>query len=139
MFATKLFVMKSSKTVTRPTESELEILHVLWQTGPASVREVNDKLNLLREVGYTTTLKLLQIMHSKDLVKRDEETRSHLYRANVSEKDVQSLLLGKFVEKTFRGSAMSLVMQALGQHKPTKEEMEEIRKLLDKMEGGKNV
>ena len=131
--------MKDIKNLTKPTESELEILHVLWQTGHASVREVNDILNQSREVGYTTTLKLLQIMHSKGLVKRDEENRSHLYTTNVNEKEVQSLLLGKFVEKTFRGSAMNLVMQALGQHKPSKEEMNEIRKLLDKMEGGKNV
>lgn len=129
---------KEKKNKPRPTESELEILHVLWQTGGASVREVNDKLSEKREIGYTTTLKLLQIMHGKDLVKRDEENRTHVYSANVNEKDVQLLLLGKFVEKTFRGSAMNLVMQALGQHKPTKKEMEEIRNLLDKMEGGKN-
>jgi BlaI family transcriptional regulator, penicillinase repressor len=122
----------------RPTEAELEILHVLWQTGSASVREVNEKLNERRDIGYTTTLKLLQIMHGKGLVSRDENNRTHVYSANVDEKDIQSLLLGKFVEKAFRGSAMNLVMQALGQHKPNKKEMEAIRKLLDKIEGGKN-
>lgn len=129
--------MTSKKNITRPTESELEILHILWQNGNVSVRDVNDELNKRREVGYTTTLKLLQIMHGKGLVIRDEENRSHTYCANVNEKEIQSLLLGKFVEKTFRGSAMDLVMQALGQHKPSKQELIEIRKLLDKMEGGK--
>ena len=133
---TKYFVMKN-KTILKPTESELEILQILWHSGPASVREVNDKLNLKREVGYTTTLKLLQIMHGKGLVKREEESRSHTYTADVNEKEIQSMLLGKFVEKTFRGSAMNMVMQALGQHKPSKEELMEIRKLLDNLEGGK--
>ena len=126
-----------NKQILKPTESELEILQILWQSGPASVREVNEKLNLKREVGYTTTLKLLQIMHSKGLVKREEENRSHTYTADVNEKEIQSMLLGKFVEKTFRGSAMNMVMQALGQHKPSKEELNEIRKLLDNLEGGK--
>jgi predicted transcriptional regulator len=126
------------KKIARPTESELEILHVLWQTIGATVREVNEKLNKKREIGYTTTLKLLQIMHTKELVNRDEKNRIHIYSANVDEKEIQSLLLGKFLEKTFRGSAINLVMQALGEHKPSKEEMEEIRQLLDKMEGGKN-
>ena len=118
----------------KPTESELEILQILWQSGPSAVRFVNNSLNKKREVGYTTTLKLMQIMLEKGLVERNAENRSHIYKAVVSEADVQRQLLKKFVDTTFRGSAMKLVMQALGNHNTSAEELEEIKALIQKIE-----
>jgi BlaI family transcriptional regulator, penicillinase repressor len=120
----------------KPTESELEILQILWQHGPNTVRFVNEQLNQKKEAGYTTTLKIMQIMAEKGLVKRNEESRSHIYAANVTEEATQKHMLDKFLDLTFRGSASKLVMQALGNHKATKAELDEIRKLIDKMEGG---
>jgi predicted transcriptional regulator len=120
----------------KPTESELEILQILWQHGPTTVRLVNEQLNQKKEVGYTTTLKIMQIMAEKGLVKRNEESRSHIYEANVNEEATQKHMLDKFLDLTFRGSASKLVMQALGNHNATKAELDEIRKLIDKMEGG---
>jgi predicted transcriptional regulator len=118
----------------KPTESELEILQILWQEGPVSVRVVNEALNQQREVGYTTTLKLMQIMLEKGLVERNDKSRTHIYKAAVSEKDIQQQLLQKFVDTTFRGSAMKLVMQALGNHNTSSEELEEIKALIKQIE-----
>lgn len=118
----------------KPTDSELEILQVLWQEGPCTVRQVNERLAENRDVGYTTTLKLMQIMHEKGLLTRMEEARSHVYEANVSEDETQATLLERFVDTAFRGSASKLVMQALGNHKSTAAEIDEIRKLLDQIE-----
>jgi BlaI family penicillinase repressor len=118
----------------KPTDSELEILQVLWQEGPCTVRQVNERLTENRDVGYTTTLKLMQIMYEKGLLTRLEEARSHVYEANVSEEETQSTLLERFVDTAFRGSASKLVMQALGNHKTTPAELDEIRKLLDQIE-----
>ena len=120
----------------KPTESELEILHVLWQHGPATVRAVNDELGQRRrtEVGYTTTLKLLQLMLEKGLVRRDDEGRSHVYRAAVREQDTQNLLLDKFVTATFGGSALKLVMQALGNRQTSADELAQLRRLLNDIE-----
>lgn len=125
--------MKKGK-LPKPTESELEILQILWEAGPSTVRQVNDRLNEQREVGYTTTLKLMQIMADKGLAQRDTESRTHIYRAAVSEKDTQRRLLEKFVDTAFRGSAMKLVVQALGNHRASSEELEEIKALIDRME-----
>ena len=126
------------KKLPKPTESELEILQVLWQEGPSSVRFVNDRLNQRREIGYTTTLKLMQIMYQeKGLLDRNAESRSHIYSAAVSEADIQQQLLKKFVDTTFRGSAMNLVLQALGNHKTSSEELEEIKALIKKIEDKK--
>ena len=129
----------SQKKIPKPTESELEILQVLWENGPSSVRFVNDKLNEQREVGYTTTLKLMQIMVEKGLALRNTESRTHIYQAAVSETDTQQRLLEKFVDTAFRGSAMSLVLQALGNHKASQEELEEIKALIERMEGNEDV
>lgn len=124
----------------KPTESELEILQILWEHGPSPVRFVHDKLNEARqanqreEVGYTTALKLMQIMADKGLLTRNTETRTHVYEAAVPEEDTQQQLLKKFVDATFRGSAMKLVMQALGNHNASAEELEEIKALIEKME-----
>jgi BlaI family transcriptional regulator, penicillinase repressor len=120
--------------IIKPTESELEILQVLWTLGKASVRQVNDELSKVRDIGYTTTLKLLQIMYEKKIVSRTEEGRYHLYEALVSEKATQQLLVDKFVDTAFRGSAMKLVMQALGNHQVSQKELDEIKKLIALME-----
>ncbi|MCK5056900.1 MAG: BlaI/MecI/CopY family transcriptional regulator [Candidatus Aminicenantes bacterium] len=118
----------------RPTEAELGILQVLWKNGPCTVRFVNDKLNDKKEVGYTTTLKIMQIMFNKNILERDESKRSHLYNPAVKETETQSLLLDKFLQTAFAGSAMKLVMQALGNHKASKEEISRIREFLDNLE-----
>lgn len=123
-----------SKKLIKPTEAELAILQVLWQRGPSSVRDVHDVLSGSRETGYTTTLKLMQIMLDKSLVKRNAEARSHIYEAGVQEADVQSQLLSRFVDSTFRGSASQLVLQALGNHKASKKELEEIKALIEQIE-----
>jgi len=125
--------MKKSN-IPKPTESELEILQVLWANGPSPVRLVNEKLNEEREVGYTTTLKLMQIMAEKGLVNRNTESRTHIYTAAVTEADMQQRLLQKFVDSTFRGSAINLVMQALGSQRTSQEELDEIKALIEKME-----
>ena len=121
------------KSVPKPTESELEILQVLWKHGPCTVRFVNDRLNEKKKVGYTTTLKIMQLMLEKKILKRDEKKRSHLYRPAVKEKETQRLLLDRFLQTAFGGSAMTMVMQALGNHKTSKEEITQIRKFLDNL------
>jgi BlaI family penicillinase repressor len=117
----------------KPTESELEILQVLWAKGQASVREVHEELLKTKEAGYTTTLKLMQIMHEKGLVKRDDSVKTHIYQAAVSKEKTQKHLLGKMIDTLFGGSPTQLVMQALGNHKASDAELEEIQKLLDNL------
>ena len=124
----------TKKMIPKPTESELEILQVLWQHGPSTVRFVNDELSQRREIGYTTTLKLLQLMLDKVLVLRDDDARTHVYRAAVREEETQGLLLDKFVDAAFGGSAMKLVMQALGNRRTSREELAQIRRLLNDIE-----
>lgn len=123
-----------AKQHPRPTESELEILQVLWSEGPSTVREVNSLLNLEREVGYTTTLKHLQLMVEKSLVTRDTSSRTHIYKAEILEADTQRNLVKSLVEKVFGGSAMDLVMQALGNHQTSPAELEEIKRLIQELE-----
>ena len=124
----------SKKPTPKPTDSELEILQVLWQHGPSTVRFVNDQLSQKRDVGYTTTLKILQLMLDKTLVLREDDTRTHIYRAAVREEETQGLLLDRFVESAFGGSAMKLVMQALGSGTTSREELAQIRSLLNDIE-----
>ncbi|MEZ4888330.1 MAG: BlaI/MecI/CopY family transcriptional regulator [Chitinophagales bacterium] len=124
---------------SKPTEAELEILQILWEQGACTVRQVNDLLNDKRpndkkEIGYTTTLKIMQLMNEKDLVVRDDSSRTHIYQANVSEKVAQNSLLERFLDTTFKGSAMKLVMQALGRSETTSEELQQIREFLDELE-----
>ena len=107
---------------------------MLWDHGPSSVRFVNEVLQAQRPVGYTTTLKLMQIMHDKGLLERDEDKRTHIYTAAISEEKAQQKLLSRFLQKTFKGSASKLVLQALGQQQPSKAELDEIRALLDNLE-----
>ena len=128
--------MKKNKS-EKPTQAELEILQVLWKSGASPVRLVNDELCKKREVGYTTTLKLMQNMFEKGFVTRQEQGKKHLYTANISEEETQKKLLDRFVENAFGGSAMKLVMQALGNHKTSKEEIDEIREYLNKIEKNK--
>ncbi|WP_035726208.1 BlaI/MecI/CopY family transcriptional regulator [Eisenibacter elegans] len=122
--------------IPKPTEAELEILQELWRRQEATVRQVHEALNAKRndEVGYTTTLKLMQIMVEKGLLSRNESQRSHLYRPLIKQEDLQATMLNKLVEGLFGGSAMNLVMQALGNKKTSKAELDEIRKLLDELE-----
>ena len=120
----------------KPTESELDILRILWEKGPSTVRLVNEVLNQEKETGYTTTLKLMQIMAQKGIVTRDETSRTHVYKPAIERKNVQETLLNKLVDAAFSGSASQLVMQALGQGKASQAELEEIKKLIEKLEGG---
>ena len=116
----------------RPTDAELAILRVLWDRGPSTVREVHDVLG--SETGYTTVLKLMQIMTEKGLVTRDDETRSHIYSAALPAQTTQRQLLKDLVDKAFAGSAAQLVLQALSTKRASPEELAEIRKLLDEHE-----
>lgn len=118
----------------KPTASELDILQILWQNGNMTVKEINEEINKVKDTGYTTTLKLMQIMHEKGLLTREQNGRSHVYKASIKEEDTKSSLLNNFIETTFKGSAASLVMQALGNHKTTKEELNMIREYLDEIE-----
>jgi len=122
---------------TRPTNKEMEILRVLWQRGPSSVRDVHAELAERNDTGYTTVLKLMQIMAEKGLVARDEENRAHIYSASVTEADAQSTLVDDLVAKAFGGSAHKLALHALGSKQATQEELDEIRALLDQMGGKK--
>ena len=117
----------------KPTESELEILQILWEKGTASVRDVHEVLLETKEAGYTTTLKLMQIMHEKGLVKRDDSIKTHIYQAAVSKEKTQKHLLGKMIDNLFGGSPGALVMQALGNHKASAGELEEIQRMLDNL------
>jgi predicted transcriptional regulator len=117
----------------KPTESELEILRVLWDKDLASVREVHEELAKSKDVGYTTTLKLMQIMHEKGLVKRDDSFKTHIYQAAVTREKTQKHLLGKMINTLFGGSPTELVLQALGNHKASPEELEEIQQLLNNL------
>lgn len=118
----------------KPTDSELEVLQILWEKKVATVREINDLLNLEKEVGYTTTLKIMQIMHEKGLLSRESSGRQHIYKAEVQQTEVQQSLLGRFIDATFKGDATALVMQALGNHNTSHEELAQIKALIEKME-----
>ena len=121
----------------RPTPAELEILRVLWQHGPRTVREVQEQLEQERPTGYTTVLKLLQIMTDKGLVRRDESARAHVYAATAPEETTQKQLVRDLVDRAFGGSASQLVLHALSTRKSSKQELSRIRELLDRLEGGK--
>jgi predicted transcriptional regulator len=119
----------------RPTDAELAILTVLWERGPSTVRDVHDELNRHTVTGYTTVLKLLQIMTEKGLVVRDEAQRAHIYESRYSEQKTQRQLLSDLVDRAFGGSAAKLVMQALSGRKANPDELNLIRNLLDRLEG----
>lgn len=119
----------------KPTESELEILQILWQNNSATVRDVHEELAKIKDVGYTTTLKLMQIMHEKGLVKRDESMRTHIYQPAVNKERTQKHLLTKMIDSLFGGSSTQLVLQALGsgEQKVSAEELEQIQTLLNNL------
>jgi BlaI family transcriptional regulator, penicillinase repressor len=121
----------------KPTDSELEILNHLWEHGPSTVRQVHEALAITKDVGYTTTLKLMQIMHDKGLLYRTERGKSHIYVALLGKEETQQTLLEKLVQTAFQGSAAQMVMQALGNHKTSKEELDEIRELLNQIENNR--
>ena len=117
----------------KPTEGELEILQILWEKEKATVREVHETILQSKEAGYTTTLKLMQIMFEKGLVTRDDSAKTHIYMPNVSKEKTQTQFLGKMISGLFGGSSTQLVMQALGTQSPSKEELDEIQQLLDNL------
>ena len=123
------------KPIPRPTDAELAILSVLWERGPSTVREVHEALSPTHDTGYTTVLKLLQIMTDKRLVVRDESQRAHVYAARESEQRTQRQLLGDLIDRAFGGSPAKLVMQALSGTRATAEELTVIRRLVEQMEG----
>jgi len=127
--------MKMAPKYIKPTESELEILQILWQNGTATVRDVHEELAKSKDVGYTTTLKLMQIMHDKGLVKRDESMRTHIYQPAVNKERTQKHLLEKMIDSLFGGSSTQLVLQALGngEQKVSAEELEQIQTLLNNL------
>ncbi len=118
----------------KPTEAELEILSVIWKSGPSTVRLVNDVLNKKKNVGYTTTLKLMQIMTEKGVLSRSLDGRTHIYSSLIAEEAVQKRLMDRLLETAFRGSAKQLILQALGNHKASSEELIEIKEMIKKME-----
>jgi BlaI family transcriptional regulator, penicillinase repressor len=118
----------------RPTDAELEILRVLWNRGPSTVRDVYEELKREKDVGYTTVLKFMQIMAEKSLVRRDEDQRAHLYEAMVPKESTQRQLVGDLLNRAFGGSALELVMQALSAKRATPAEIEQIRRMLDQYE-----
>jgi len=128
--------MPPASRLPRPTDAELEILGVLWELGPCTVRQVHDRLSKQREIGYTTILKLMQIMSEKNLLMRDESERSHVYRASVKQAVTQKQLVKDLVSRAFGGSTEKLVMQALSSKRASAEEIADIRRLLDELEGG---
>jgi BlaI family penicillinase repressor len=115
----------------KPTESELEILQVLWSKKTATVREVHEELLKTKEAGYTTTLKLMQIMFEKGLVTRDSSSKTHIYMPEVSKEKTQKLFVNKMIDSLFAGSPAQLVIQALGNHNASQKELDEIRNYLD--------
>lgn len=121
----------------RPTDAELAILRILWERGASTVRQVHEMLPAERPTAYTTTLKLLQIMTEKGLVRRDESDRTHVYQARLSEEQTQRQLVRDLLDRAFGGSASKLVMQALASKKASADELTEIRKLIDARSGGR--
>ncbi|MBN2180403.1 MAG: BlaI/MecI/CopY family transcriptional regulator [Sedimentisphaerales bacterium] len=120
---------------SRPTDRELTILRILWDNGPSTVREVNEAMNEDQDTGYTTTLKLMQIMTDKGLLRRDDSRFKHVYKPALTEEKAQKQLVGDLLEKAFSGSAEKLVMRALSAKKVSAKELSKIRKMLDEFKG----
>ncbi len=122
------------KKIPKPTESELEILSILWENGPSTVRFVNDVISKQKNSGYTTTLKLMQIMHEKGMVTRVMDGRTHIYKPLLRQEEMQLTLMDRLLQTAFSGSASKLVMQALGNHQTSDQELQEIKELINKLE-----
>lgn len=125
---------QSANIIPEPTRAELEILQVLWEFGPSTVRLVNDKLNEQRDINYTSTLKQMQIMTEKGILKRDESQMKHIYIPVEAENKTKTQLLDRFVNTLYKGSASNLVMQLLGNKKTSKEDLEAIKKMLGELD-----
>lgn len=117
----------------KPTESEMEILQILWEKESCTVRDVHEILEKNKDAGYTTTLKLMQIMHEKGLVDRDTSSKTHIYRPLVNQQKTEQHLVRKMIDNVFNGSASRMVMQALGNHNASDDEIESIKKYLDEL------
>lgn len=128
--------LRRKSRLRRPTDAELAILRVLWEHGPSTVREVHEVLQRARRTGYTTVLKLLQIMTEKGLAWRDERGRAHVYRARLAQQETEQQLVGDLLDRAFGGSLERLVVRALAAQQASPEELARIRKFLDELEGG---
>lgn len=124
------------KSKITPTNSELEILTILWTAGMATTRQVHDELAKTKDTGYTTTLKIIQNMYDKKMLSREAKGQTHIYQPVLKQAEVQQQMLGGFVNKVFMGSSKNLILQALGNEKPSKDELDEIRAMLDKLDKG---
>ena len=129
----------SNSKLNKPTESEMEILQVLWERGASTVREVHEILSKTKDSGYTTTLKLMQIMNEKGLLNRNDDSKSHIYTTAVKKESIQKQVVSKMINGLFKGSSAKLVMHALGNHRASKEEILEIKKYLDEIENTEKV
>jgi predicted transcriptional regulator len=118
----------------QPTEVELQILRILWELGPSRVREIHARLNANKGTNYSTTVKMLSVMLEKGIVRRDEEASPHIYRAALSREKAGKRMLSDLIERVYDGAAMSLILQALGTTSATRQELDEARRLLDRME-----
>ncbi len=118
----------------KPTDGELEILNILWEKGASTVRDVHEELEKNKEAGYTTTLKLMQIMHEKKMLARDTSSKTHVYEALITREQTQGQMVQRMIDTVFNGSAMQLVMQALGNHSGNANELEQIKEYLEQME-----
>lgn len=125
---------RKNKMEIKPTESELEILQVIWEKNECSVRDVHEELAKTKDVGYTTTLKLMQIMHDKGLLTRDTTSKTHLYKSLVTREQAQTSALDKILSTVFKGSTSELVIQALGNRRTSKDEIDAIKNFLDQFE-----
>jgi BlaI family transcriptional regulator, penicillinase repressor len=121
----------------KPTESEMEVLQIMWDKEPCTVRDVHDVLEKTKDVGYTSTLKLMQIMFDKGMVKRDTTSRSHLYNSLISREQAQETALNKFIDTVFKGSSTDLIMKALGQHMASEKELDVITEYLNQFKQAK--
>jgi Predicted transcriptional regulator len=127
-----------NQEILNPTPSELAILQILWEQGPCAVKVVHEKLAEEKEVVYTTTLKTMQVMWEKGMLDREAAGRKHIYRTIIQEDETQNVLLDKFLNKTFGGSALRMVMKALGNYKTSSEEIKELKKYIKSIEKNKD-
>lgn len=120
-----------------PTPSELEILQFLWKNGPSTVKQIHEELEKTKVVVYTTTLKTMQVMYERGMLKREAQGRKHIYQALIAEDETQDVLLDRFLNKTFRGSALKLVMRALGNYDATQSDLDQLKDYINDMEKNK--
>ena len=125
------------KRPLRPSDSEMEVLNILWKHGPLTVREVHEMLNAKKDIGYTTTLKVMQRMHEKNMLTRETSERSHLYKTAIAEEETQSMFLDRILQSAFGGSSLKLVLRTLGNKSVSKDDLIKIRDYIEKIERGK--